>query len=74
MDSDVDFASVFSHPALSPEHSVCLMQEVAGFLRLRLRDKRQSRSTSKSKSRLRCGEGQWAQDSACAAKPDVRVS
>jgi len=27
-----------------------MMQEVAGFLRLRLRDKRQSRSTSRSKS------------------------
>ena len=56
------WTSVFSRPALPLEHSVCLMQEVAGLLRLRLRDKRQSRS--KSKSRLACAKEQWDHPSA----------
>ena len=66
------WTSVFSRPALPLEHSVCLMQEVAGLLRLRLRDKRQSRS--KSKSRLACAKEQWDCPSACGVQTPAKQS
>lgn len=63
------WTSAFSRPVLSLGHSECLMQGVAGFLRLPLRDKHQSKSTSRSKYRLERAKELRAQVNACGVHP-----